>query len=502
MADTERLDPTPAPPQRRRFGANYWRLWVASVVSNLGDGVGTIAYPWLASAVTRNGFFIALVAVAQRLPWLVFTLPAGVITDRIDRRKIMVAMDVVRSVLTLVVAAAVLVNEGALPAPEALTNGAAEVQTNTTVYVILVLSALLLGFAEVLRDNSAQTILPAIVEPDQLEKANGNLWGAELVANSFAGPPLGSVLLGIGFAVPFFFDAGSFAVAAGLVFLMAGSFRPQGEQKTGPVDWRGEIKEGFNWLWHHPVLKPMAIVLGLLNGLGMMVFATLVLFAQENLDLSTGLLTGVLGDLAAALSFETIGALVFAILMMSGAVGGVFGSVLAPRITARIGSGPSLAITIGAGVVTMLVIGVTTRWWVAFLMFVVYTFTAVMWNIITVSFRQTIIPDSLLGRVNSVYRFFGWGMMPIGSALGGILVATSEAFVGRALALRAPFFVAALAHVLIFFYAAPRLTTEKLDRARRAGIAAKAAAEHGGSSGAEPSDPQGGHGSSMPEGGR
>jgi MFS family permease len=468
--------PTGAGP-KTPLGRNYWRLWFASVSSNLGDGVAAIAYPWLASAVTRNGFLIALIAVAQRLPWLVFTLPAGVITDRVDRRKIMVAMDVVRALLTLVVAVSVLANEGRLPAPEALTNGAIEITTNGTIYIVLLLAALLLGFAEVLRDNSAQTILPAIVEPEQLEKANGSLWGAEMVANSFAGPPLGSVLLGLGFAVPFFFDAGTFAVAAGLVFLMVGAFRPKGERRAGPVDWKTEIKEGFTWLWHHEVLRPMAIVLGLLNGLGMMVFATFVLFAQEDLDLSSGLFTGVLGRFADALNFETVGALVFAILMMGGALGGILGSVLAPRLTARIGSGPSLALTIGSGVVTMVVTGITTRWWVAFLMTVVGTFTAILWNIITVSFRQTIIPDNLLGRVNSVYRFFGWGMMPIGSAVGGIIVTVSESFTSRGVALRMPFFVAAASYALVFLYAAPRLTTERLQRARDEGVALKAAAE-------------------------
>jgi MFS family permease len=479
VSDTARRSSEPTKAEKIRLGANYWRLWVASVISNLGDGIGAIAYPWLASAVTRNGFLIALIAVAQRLPWLIFTLPAGVITDRVDRRKIMVAMDVVRATLTLLVALSVLANEGVLPAPEALAGGDVEIATNLTIYLVLLFSALLLGFAEVLRDNSAQTILPAIVEPENLEKANGNLWGAEMVANSFVGPPLGSVLLGIGFAFPFFFDAGSFAVAAALIFLMAGNFRPKGEQRSGPVDWRGEIKEGFNWLWHHPVLRPMAIVLGFLNGLGMMVFATFVLFAQEDLDLSTGLFTGVLGDFAGALGFETVGALVFALLMMGGAIGGILGSILAPKLTERIGSGPSLALTILSGIVTMVVTGITTRWWIAFLMSVAGVFTAMLWNIITVSFRQTIIPDNLLGRVNSVYRFFGWGMMPIGSAIGGLIVASSEAVMDRGMALRMPFFVAAVSYAVLFLYAAPRLTTERLETARDAGVAAKTAAEAG-----------------------
>ena len=85
------------------LGANYWKLWSVSVVSNLGDGVGFIAYSWLASAVTRDPLLIALIAVAQRLPWLVFSLPAGVITDRVDRRKIMIAMNVFRTALTIAV---------------------------------------------------------------------------------------------------------------------------------------------------------------------------------------------------------------------------------------------------------------------------------------------------------------------------------------------------------------------------------------------------------------
>ena len=463
-----------------KLGGRYWRLWAASVTSNLGDGIAAIAYPWLASAVTRNPLLIALVAVAQRLPWLVFTLPAGVITDRVDRRKLMVAMDVARFAVTIFVAGAVLANESRLPTPEVLASGV-DVATNLAVYLVLVFAALLLGFAEVLRDNSAQTILPALVEPDQLEKANGNLWGAEMVMNSFVGPPVGSALLAVGFALPFFVDGGTFFVAAALVFLIAGQYRAQGEAADKPkeIAWRAEISEGFRWLWHHPVLRPLAIILGFLNGLGMMLFATFVLFAQENLDLETGLFTGVLGDLGDSLGFESIGALTFALLMMSGALGGVIGAAFASRISKRLGSGPSLWVTIVGGAVTSLIIGLASRWWVVFLAFAVGTVTAVLWNVITVSLRQTIIPDPLLGRVNSVYRFFGWGMMPIGSALGGAIVAVGEPIVGRSAALRLPYFFVTIVYLLLMIYAAPRLTTEKMEEARAGGAAAKAGGADG-----------------------
>lgn len=465
--------------EKVRLGGTYWRLWTSSVVSNLGDGVAQIAYPWLASAVTRDPFLIALIAVVQRLPWLVFALPAGVITDRVDRRKLIVSMDVVRTAITLFVAAAVVANESRLPSPDSLAAGI-DVQTNLQIYWVLIVASLLFGFAEVLRDNAAQTILPAIVEPEHLEKANGNMWGAEMVANSFVGPPLGSLLLAIGFAVPFFIDAGTFAVAAGLIFLIGGDFRAKDAAEASsraPVDMKSEIKEGFLWLWNHPLLRPLAITLGLLNGLGMAVGSTFVLFAQENLDLTTGLFSGVLASLGETFGFESGGAFIFAVLMMGGAIGGILGSIFAARISEALGSGRSLWLTMGAGIVTTLVIGVTNRWWIVFLMTVVFMATVVLWNVITVSLRQTIIPDNLLGRVNSVYRFFGWGMIPIGSAIGGGIVALATPIVGRSMALRWPYFIVVVAYILLLFYALPRLTTERMDAARAEGVARRKGAE-------------------------
>ncbi len=449
--------------QKISLGSRYWRLWTASVISNLGDGVATIAYPWLASAVTRNGFLIGLIPVAQRLPWLIFTLPAGVITDRVDRRKIMVSMDIFRTLITTVVAFAVLARQGALPAPNEIAGGL-ELTTDGALYTIVLLASLLFGFAEVLRDNAAQTILPAIVEPANLEKANGQMWGIEMVANSFVGPPLGSLLIGIAFALPFFFDAGTFAVAAAMVWLISGVFKSDGAAEAAgkKIDWKGEIAEGFGWLWRHPLLRPMAIILGFMNGLGMVTFATFVLFAQEVLGTS---------------AFE------FSILGTGAAIGGLAGTFLASKVSAKLGSGTSLFLTLSASVFITAIIGVNSSWIIVWAAFGAFTFTAILWNVITVSLRQTIIPDRLLGRVNSVYRFFAWGMMPIGSAIGGALVVGSEVFFGRELALRMPWFVAAGAYALLLLYAAPKLTTEKIESARAEGIAAKEAAGESGKRG-------------------
>ena len=162
---------------RVRLGKNYWRLWTASVISNLGDGISTIAYPWLASAITRNPMHIAGVAIVTRLPWLLFSLPAGVITDRVDRRKLAAWMDVGRFAFTLGVALVVLAAQPDLASPEDVAAGLANVPANAGALLAIIYVAALLGSAEVLRDNSAQTLLPSIVDKENLELANGRMWG-------------------------------------------------------------------------------------------------------------------------------------------------------------------------------------------------------------------------------------------------------------------------------------------------------------------------------------
>ena len=429
------------------LGKNYWRLWVAHAVSNLGDGISQVAYPWLASAVTRSPLLIAAVAVASRLPWLVFTLPAGVITDRFDRRKIIIAMDITRAFLALLVAVAVTFEVNNLPALDTVGSGI-DLATNWFLYTVLIVTALLFGCAEVLRDNSAQTFLPEVVEADQLESANGKLWSVEFVTNSFVGPPLGSFLIGIFVFLPFYFDTATFFVSAALIATLATIARPvkpQAEKKA--LNFRAEIKEGFTWLWKHELLRPMAIILGCLNGLGAITAATFILFAQEILDTSV---------------------FIFAILGTAGAVGGTVGGILGPKISARLGSGPSLYLTLLTAPLITLIIGLSSSWQLFWALTAIGTCFAVLWNVITVSLRQSIIPSHLLGRVNSVYRFFAWGSLPIGTLIGGALVDLVQLTGDREFALRLPYLLVTVAGLLLFFFAVPRLTTAKIEAARAA----------------------------------
>lgn len=432
----------------RPLGVSYWKLWIASVVSNLGDGVSVIAYPWLASSLTRSPIHIAAVALVTRLPWLLFSLPAGVVTDRVDRRRLAAWMDVLRFLVTLGVAFTVLFAQSGLADPDAVASGAAGTPAGAGWLLAMVYAAaFLLGTAEVFRDNSAQTLMPAIVDKENLEKANGRMWGAEMVMNSFVGPPLAGILLALAFAAPFFVDAASFAVAAALVFLISGEFRPVSDivDPGTTRSFRAELREGVAWLWGHDLFRPMALALGVLNGVSMMALATFVLFAQEVLGLD---------------------ATRFGLLTTGVALGGVIGSLVAHRVTRALGQGASLFAAVTAMGASLLVSGLTSSFWVFWAMGLLTSLAAVVWNVITVSLRQSLIPDRILGRVNSVYRFLGWGMMPIGSALGGLVVALAEPLLGREWALRSPFLLAAAMTVGLFVYVLPRLNSSRIDEAR------------------------------------
>jgi MFS family permease len=432
----------------KKLGSSYWKLWTATAISNLGDGVSMVAYPWLASAVTRSPILIAAAGFASRLPWLIFTLHAGVLTDRFDRRKLIVAMDFMRGLLTVFVGVVVFFNKDSFPALDELTS-ITNLETNWPIYFTLLVTAFLFGLAEVLRDNSAQTLMPSVVDKENLEKANGRMWSAESLTNSFIGPPLGSLLIGIAIFIPFFFDAVSFFFAVALIASLKGTFKPVSDDKPREkINFKAEIKEGYAWLWAHPLLRPMAIILGSMNGLGTMVGATFILFAQEVLETSV---------------------FTFALLGTAGAVGGTVGGLLAPKISAKLGSGRSLAMTLAAAPIGSLIIALTTTWQVVWVVVVFETFFAVLWNTITVSLRQSIIPTHLLGRVNSVYRFFAWGSIPIGMFVGGGLVSALTLVLSRENALRAPYLFGVVLGLILWALAAPRLTTAKIEAARKAG---------------------------------
>lgn len=383
------------------LGADFRRLWLASAVSNLGDGVRLIALPLLAAAVTRDPAVVAGVSVAAELPWLLVSLLAGALADRVDRRRLMVVVQLLRTGLVVLLAATVLADWSSV--------------------VVLYCFVFLLGIGEVLFDAAAPTILPRIVPKEQLTRGNARLFGVELGANEFVGPPLGGFLYRLGPAVPFVLDALSFAVSALLLSRMRGTFRPErapdADSSAGGL--LREVGEGFRWLWRSPVIRTLSIVVTFMNLARSMTMAIFVLYALELLRLTE------------------IG---FGVLSSAVAVGAVAASWAAERIRRSMTGLCLVAAVLGHGLTT-LAMGVTSNPWLAGLSSAAFGFATMTWSVLTASVRQTVVPDQLLGRISSVHRFLSWGSLPLGSLLGGLLAAS--------FGLRVPFVAGGLAVVLV-----------------------------------------------------
>lgn len=403
----------------RDLPANYWRLWASSAASNLADGIFFIAMPLIAVHLTQSPLLISGLALVSRLPWLVFVLVAGALADRLDRRITMRNVQIFR-----VVALGVLVGL-------ALADGLS--------IFVLYLAAFVLGIGETFFDTASQSILPSIVDKDRLSTANGRLYGIELAMNQFVGPPLGGFLIAVSIPLTLASSVVGYALAAVGLTLLVGSFRPVREGP--PTKLTADIAEGLRYLWHHRVLRTLALMVGVMNLAATATGAILVLYAVS---------PGPMG-----LSEPEFG-----ILGTTFAVGSLAGSFFAARLERRFGRVPLLFACVVVSGVTLAVPAFTTSALVVGASFVVSGVFIVVWNVITVSLRQRIVPDRLLGRVNSAYRLFAWGTQPIGALLGGL--------VGQYFGLPAVFL---LGGVMALLLVATRvvLTEEALSAAEREG---------------------------------
>jgi MFS family permease len=380
-----------------RLGRDFDRLWAASALSNLADGVFQVALPLLAVMLTKSPALVAGVALAQRLPWLFMALPAGALADRLDRRRTMIRVDVVRVVVMGAIAIAAGVDVATIP--------------------LLYVAALALGVGETLFDTAAQSILPALVGRDDLSRANGRLQAVELTMNQFVGPPLGGVLAATAIASAFAVSSGAYLAAAFALVAMAGSFRPASPRTTTI---RADIVEGLRFVWRNPILRTLALMLGVTNLAWTAYWAVFVLYAVD---------PGPIG-------LSTTG---YGLLLASSAVGGVVASAVVVRVERVLGRARSLAGAVFVFGFALAVPAATAGVAANVVAAVAAAFASVVWNVITVSLRQRITPDHLLGRMNAAYRLLGWGTMPIGAAVGGAIAE----WVG----LRTTFAVAALLHV-------------------------------------------------------
>ena len=391
-----------------RLGSAYWRLWWANAVSYAGDGALVSALPLFAVTVTKDPRLISLVSAAMFLPWLLLSLPAGAIVDRHDRVALMWRSQAVQFAVM----------------------GTATVLIMTRMAGIAVLAAagFLLGCAEVVFSNAEQSALPALVPADLLPRANGNQQVVLTIGETFAGPPLGSALFAVRAALPFGLDAVSFAGSAALLAGLPRTARSRTTQPGSDQRMRAQIAEGVRWLAGHRLLRTVALLLGVSNFSSQMGQATLVLLATQTLH---------------------VGTRGYGLLWTAAAVGSVVGGLVNPAITRRLGLLPSLTVAMAAFAVADAGVGLAPDFAVAAALMACNGFFVTMWNVVTVTLRQRIVPAELLGRVNSAYRMIGWGLMPLGALAGG--------FVAHAAGLRAAYVVAGVLSGAALLVALPAL---------------------------------------------
>lgn len=363
-----------------RLPSNYWRQFVATSISNVGDGMAHAAAPLLALSLTNDARLIAGVSFAAFLPWLVLTLPAGVYIDRFNRKHLMITVNVIRAVLYSVI-------------------GFSAWQGSLTMWSLMLI-LLGVGCCEVIFDMSAQAFLPAIVPPELLEKANGRLYTAEVVSNNFIGLPLGALTFVAAVGIPFGANAASFALSAMLVssIHVPSVVTTQTQSQIVSQTFRKDLAEGFSWLWSNKLLRTLAIMLGITNMATMFGDAIFVKYAADELGV-TG--TG------------------YGFLLSLMAIGSIIGGFIGDRISKRFGVPVSIVASFGVFSTVGLVYYFLPHIWSVAIAVGVMGLASTTWNIVTVSLRQRIIPSELFGRVNSVYRLIGTGSISIGALIGG-----------------------------------------------------------------------------------
>ncbi|HZC69290.1 MAG TPA: MFS transporter [Jatrophihabitans sp.] len=384
--------------------AAYRRLQLATAVDSIGDGAFAAAMPLLAVTITHDPRLVSVVSAATFLPWLLLSLPLGALVDRRERISLMWRSQVVQALAVMVIAVLAAFGEAGIGALAAL--------------------AFAMGGCEVLFGITAQSVLPDLVPKDQLHRANGQQYAVMTAAQLFIGPPLGSLLFGIGIALPFGADAASFAISAALLATLP---RIRREPTTHPP-LRTSIGEGVHWLAGNRLLRTLALLLGVNNFCGQFGNATLVLLATQVLHVS---------------------ARGYGVLLAGAAIGAVVGGLVNATVVRWLGETRALLTAMAGMAATYLGMGLSTDLVELGAFMAVNGFLVTLWNIVTVTFRQQLVPPELLGRVNSVYRMIGWGLMPLGAIAGG--------YVARWLGLRAPYVVAAGLRISVFVLAVPVL---------------------------------------------
>ncbi len=363
-----------------RLGRSFRWLLSAAIVNNTGDGIALAAGPLLVASETRDPLLVAMALMCEYLPVLLFGVLGGAAADRFDRRRMVVVVNLLRS-LVLIALVATIVSD--------------------SVNIAVVLGVLfLLGTAETFADSASSTLLPGLVDRDDLPIANSRMQGAFVLTNQLLTPPIGAFLFAAGMALPFATNAACFALGALLVSRVVISTRTELRERAGL---RSEMAEGIRWLVAHPPMRTLAITIFTFNVTFGAAWSVLVLYAGDRLGM------------------DEVG---FGLLTTAIAVGGIVGIGSYGGLVRRFSLADIMRVGLLIETGTHLVLALTTSPTIALAMLVVFGAHAFVWGTTSEVVRQRAVPNELLGRVGGVYRVAIVGGMVIGVPIGGLLART------------------------------------------------------------------------------
>lgn len=344
--------------------------------SNIGDGIALAAGPLLVASQTRNPTLVALAALLQSLPWLLFGLYAGAVADRLDRKVVIVTANTLRVLVVIVLCGFVVTD-------------------HVSIGVVLV-TIFAHATCEVFADTTASTLLPMLVPRDDLRLGQVRLQAGFLTANQLVGPPVGAFLFAAGIVWPFLTQV----VLVALALVMVSRIELPSGGVRGEVDthvW-GDIRDGLRWVRHHAAMRTLALVILAFNVTWGAAWSVLVLYSLDHLDM---------------------GAVGFGLLTTASAVGGAVATVGFDRLSDRFSLAALMKACLLAEVVTHLALALATTGWMAIGIMTVFGAYAFTWGTVSNTVRQRAVPTAYQGRVGSVYMTGLFLGLVIGQAIGG-----------------------------------------------------------------------------------
>jgi MFS family permease len=384
-----------------RLGRSFRWLLASSLVTNVGDGIALAAGPLLVASQTSDAFLVSMAVMAQVLPPLLFGVIAGALADRLDRKRMVIVVNLARALVLGVLAATVATG-------------------NVNIAVVLA-SLFVLSSAETFADVASGSLLPRLVPRAHLGTANARLQGAFLLVNQLLAPPIGAFLFVAGMALPFAADAASFALGAVLVTRVVvgtgaaapGGMEPGEAVTAARTSLRVEMLDGVRWLLAHAPMRTLALTIVAFNVTFGAAFGVLVLYARDRLGM------------------DAVG---FGLLTTASAIGGLIGTTVYGRLERRFALGDIMRVGLLIETATHLVLALTTVPAIALVTMVVFGAHGFIWATTATTIRQRAVPDELLGRITGVYTVGIYAGIVVGTPIGGLLA--------RELGITAPFWFA------------------------------------------------------------